>query len=192
MSKVKSSINHNPHLHLVKKITQLEYVKENVETREKEMKLFFVLTVATSALSLLVQGAPSPSKVTSEQIGKTVHYLQQQLLEAAKEKPALDDSIQQIRSPHQLDHGYQPPYRVNEEIDVTTQVSGVNINNCGFLPSLAGLILNGALSAFRSQFGVLVDCQATSSCIEVRVDVPADDLFTRVYICNESESCLVN
>ena len=75
-----------------------------------------------------------------------------------------------------------------KESEATAQVRGVNILNCG----TAGDIVNAALqplnTLFSNDFGVLVDCQISPGCIQVRVDVPADDLITDVDVCDRGKS----
>ena len=71
---------------------------------------------------------------------------------------------------------------------VTAEVNGVDIRNCG----AAGAITNSALSIlnifFAGQFGVLVDCQISPGCVQVRVDVPASDPVTDIDVCDLGES----
>ena len=81
--------------------------------------------------------------------------------------------------------------------EVSTQVQGVNIRNCGS----EGDIIHNALSSlniFSSWFGVLVDCQhqGDSKCggtgTRIRVDVPANTIKADVRVCNRKSKILVH
>ena len=133
------------------------------------MKPFVVVAVAISVILLLglpteLQGAP---RITSEELGKAVAQLQELL---RRSKAADHGKLSQQRQP------------------VTAQVSGVNIQNCG----AAGNIINSALSVlntlFPNDFGVLVDCQISPGCVQVRVDVPADDILADIDVCDLGKS----
>ena len=70
---------------------------------------------------------------------------------------------------------------------VTSQVRGIDIRNCG----TAGNIINSALSVlnfYSAQFGVLVDCRVSPGCVQVRVDVPADDVVADIDVCDLGKS----
>lgn len=72
---------------------------------------------------------------------------------------------------------------------VTAQVRGVNIQNCG----TTGTIINAALAVlniYADRFGVLVDCQASSGCVKVRVDAPADDPVADIDVCDLGKSLI--
>ena len=72
----------------------------------------------------------------------------------------------------------------------SAQVSGVVVRNCG----TTGNIITAALSPlniFSSAFGVLVDCQISQGCIQVRVDVPANDRIVDIDICDLGKSLVI-
>ena len=142
------------------------------------MKILLATTVAAILLVALpteLQGAP---QITSEEMGRVVEQVKQRLaseLNAAKAAQGAKqlNSYAQWRGPYQ-------------ESQVTAQVRGVNIRNCG----IAGNIINSALSVlniFSDSFGVLVDCQENGNCVRVTVDVPADDTKADVRVCDLGE-----
>ena len=165
------------------------------------MKLIPTVAVAASTILLLVlptelQGAP---QITSEELGKAVQQLEELLKsEAANAKSAygpreLNSKAQWYGGPYAKSAHH--PRELNakaqhtrKESEATAQVRGVNILNCG----TAGDIVNAALqplnTLFSNDFGVLVDCQISPGCIQVRVDVPADDLITDVDVCDRGKS----
>ena len=72
---------------------------------------------------------------------------------------------------------------------VTAQVRGINIRNCG----ATGNIINSALAVlniYADQFGVLVDCQVSPGCVQVRVDAPADDVVADIDVCDLGKSLI--
>ena len=160
------------------------------------MKILLATTVAAILLVALpteLQGAP---QITSEEMGRVVEEVKQMLaseLNAAKAAQFQDakhlNSYAQ-RGPYQESQArlnshaqYWGPYK---ESQVTAQVQGVNIRNCG----VAGNIINSALAVlniFSNDFGVLVDCRESGNCVRVRVDVPANDPKADVRVCDLGE-----
>ena len=141
------------------------------------MKILVATAVAAILLVALpteLQGAP---QITSEEMGRVVEQVKQMLaseLNAAKAA----QGAKQLNS-----YAQRWPY---QESQVTAQVQGVNIRNCG----LPGNIINSALSVlniFSRDFGVLVDCQENGNCVRVTVDVPADDTKADVRVCDLGE-----
>lgn len=158
------------------------------------MKLFFALAVVTSTVLLLVQGAP---QITSEELGKAVEELQKMIkseLQAAEAKSAYANS-QHWYGPYAKSEWHFPRQgelsteiqQIREQLKATAQVKGVQIQNCPNVNFIGG-ILNAALSAYIDQFGVLVDCKSSANCVTVQVDAPADNLITRVDVCDRRKS----
>ena len=172
------------------------------------MKLFLVIIVLASTLQFLtseVHGAPS--EVTSEQLGNVVQQLQQIMVKAEMEsnlageqnkRPAAHSRMQadrphgfgglQIQSSNQLrDRASVKEFGAkarSQEEQASMQVQGVSIVNCG----AAGNIINSALSVlnvlFPTQFGVLVNCAISPGCVQVEVDVPANDVLVDIDVCD--------
>jgi hypothetical protein len=168
------------------------------------MKLFFVLAVATSTIMLLVQGAP---QISSEEMGKAVEQLKELLKsEAAKlashpreQGYGRPVSIIKLANVIQCKHFHYYSYFITQGTQkftsvqkdrVTAQVRGIDIRNCG----TTGTIINSALAVlniYSDQFGVLVDCQISPGCVQVRVDVPADDVVADIDVCDLGKSLII-
>ena len=151
------------------------------------MKLSLAVIVLASTIQFLVlptelHGAPL---TTSEQLGKIVQQIQELIkLETENAKSAYNSAPTQMYNA-QL---YQAHPR-----KVTTQVSGVQIVNCGPAATAIGAALNILSIFFPGRFGVLVNCNITAGCTKVRVDVPADNVMTDVDVCDLGKSpCFIS
>ena len=167
------------------------------------MKSIVAVAVAISTLLLLtlpmeLQGAPH---ITSQELGRAVEQLQEMIkAEAEKLAQSVSLDLQKIM----IMHIYMHPYYINNLIPqgagkfssiqqyerVTAQVRGVDIRNCGAV----GATINSALAIlttlFGNNFGVLVDCQASTDGVQVRVDVPADDVVADVIVRDLGKSLI--
>lgn len=90
-----------------------------------------------------------------------------------------------------LNQGAQKLASKQQSERVTAQVRGVDIKqNCGPAAAAINTALAPLSNYFPNAFGVLVDCQVSPGCVQVRVDVPADDVLTDIDVCDLGKSLI--
>ena len=179
------------------------------------MKLIFAVAVSASAILLLVlpmetQGAPSQRGpgIASEEVGKVVEELRGLL---AKSMSA-DSDVQYAgnhretmtiaqRFPNSQHRAIAQQYpwqlaaqgKLQQSSEVTAQVAGVIVEDCGEPFTSIINIAFGVLNVwFGGQFGVLVNCGISSNCVQVQVDVPANNVLTDIDVCRDpSSKCII-
>ena len=83
--------------------------------------------------------------------------------------------------------------KLQQSSEVTAQVTGVIVEDCGEPFTSIINIAFGVLNLwFVNQFGVLVNCGISSNCVQVQVDVPANDVLTDIDVCRDpSSKCII-
>ena len=97
----------------------------------------------------------------------------------------------QVSIPAHMHRYYYYNYYLAQQDKVTAQVRGAQIQNCGTAGNIVQAALTPLNTLFPSQFGVLVNCQISPGCVQVRVDVPADDRLVDIDVCDLGKSLII-
>ena len=97
----------------------------------------------------------------------------------------------QVSIPADMYRYYYYNYYLAQQDKVTAQVRGAQIQNCGTAGNIVQAALTPLNTLFPSQFGVLVNCQVSPGCVQVRVDVPADDRLVDIDVCDLGKSLII-
>ena len=173
------------------------------------MKAFFTVGVVAALLMIApLELQAAPHGIASHAMGQAVEELKQ-LIQSMKEKAGAnyyggyyDQSAKSMGEGKANYYGYyndqnakaaQANYELAklkqliERSLASAQVTGIDIQNCGFVGNIINFVLQAALAQFSSSFGVLVDCRGPQGCLQVRVDVPAETRKAEVNVCPNRE-----